>query len=54
MEEIEHRDEVFTQFMDNWEQTICPGDGLIHCDHGKVYCSVHRAHEILTCIQFFG
>lgn len=41
MEEIEHSEVIFVQFLQEYEEHICPDHGNISYVDGKVKCSVH-------------
>lgn len=41
----EHSDDMFTDFLGDYNQTICPKDGNISYLNEKVICSVHDIDE---------
>lgn len=45
MENKEDTKNVFDEFMDNYEETICPDNGEIVYMHGSVRCLLHSEDE---------
>lgn len=41
LEDIDHTDTVFVQYLQEFGQKICPQDGDISCVDGKVKCNLH-------------
>ncbi len=45
MENKEHTNNVFDEFIQNYEETICPDNGDIKYVNGKVRCMLHSEDE---------
>lgn len=45
MEELEHSEVLFTQYLHEYGKNICPGHGDINYVDGKVQCSKHDRDE---------
>ena len=45
LENIEHTDMVFEQFLQENGKEICPGHGVVTYVDGKVKCSVHTKED---------
>lgn len=52
MENKEDTKNVFDEFMDNYEETVCPHDGEIVYMHGSVRCLLHSEDEDDGSIPF--
>jgi len=44
-EDINHTDSLFNNYLNDYNQQICPKDGIISYDNGKVRCTIHDVKE---------
>lgn len=42
---IEHRDDLWSKFLEEYDQEICPSEGTITYVEGKINCSVHSTNN---------
>lgn len=45
IEELEHSEDLFTQYLHEYDEKICPDNGDINYVEGKVKCSKHDKNE---------